>query len=201
MTSNFPGHETRSPHPPPTPTGLCLPPARPQRGRGGRSSWLREVWAQCARAVSAEQARFPVLQTLRVWGASVAHSPGTPSPFCVAWGRGRSVMSRDFTAAQVSSLDRRGRGARKAPDPKTRCGSGVAQPPPASPRLRSWRFRDHELWSEWPLRITLAESVNISSGWLIFLPLESILLFSLLKTYFPDSPFLSSTMFYFLLYW
>lgn len=46
-----------------------------------------------------------------------------------------------------------GRGARKAPDPKTRCGSGVAQPP-AAPRLRSWRFRDHELWSECPLRIT-----------------------------------------------
>lgn len=129
MTSNFLGRETRSPHPPPTPQASVFLQRGPREAGAGRSDWLREVWAQCARAVSAEQARFPVLQTRGVWGASVAHNPGTPSPFGVAWGRGRSVMSRDFTAAQVSSLGRRGRGARQARDPKTRCGSGVAQPP------------------------------------------------------------------------
>lgn len=36
--------------------------------------------------------------------------------------------------------------------------------------------------------------MNISSGWLIFFPLESILLFSLLKPCFPNSPFLSNTV-------
>ncbi|XP_010849605.1 PREDICTED: LOW QUALITY PROTEIN: T-cell leukemia homeobox protein 3 [Bison bison bison] len=62
--------------------GLGLPPARPQRGRGGRSSWLRGVWAHCARAVSAEQG-----------AGALPGSPDSPRLGCE-----RSALPRDTLA-------------------------------------------------------------------------------------------------------
>ena len=50
-----------------------------------------------------------------------------------------------------------------------------------------WCWQGSRVWSS-GLEIRWLEV------WLIFFPLESILLFSLLKPYFPNSPFLSNTM-------
>lgn len=65
----------------------------------------------------------------------------------------RGVMSRLFTAAQVSSPGRRGRGARKGPGPQDQVWKRRG-PAPGCLSSEAGGFRDHELWSECPLRIT-----------------------------------------------
>lgn len=94
-------------------------------------------------------------------------------------------MSRDFTAAVVASLDRRGRGARNAQDPKPRCESGMAESTrfTAAQKLEVSGSRDLEQVAPYNNdKHTLAASVNISSCSLIFSPFI-ILPFSLLKTF------------------